>query len=431
MEALNKAYAGKGISFYWVLSREPHPGFYGFTQTDSLEMRQEYVKLAAAELQIELPWIIDSMKNTMQKTYGLMPNSEFIVGPDGILIDSTEWADPDKLKEWLEKNIGPSGIPEEKWAELGKADQTAMAVGNNDEVPLTEVPLPSLHPLEISRLDDGEELPFTFNVSTLPPNITVDGQSRLYLTIRPDTKKAASFDKSEEVTVNLSDTKGVEFIKNELKSGRRRSSKEGDFDVYPHTLGVLWTLVEGAARMEFKATVNALIKTGDAEPQKLTATYQVSGSVPETPVIADEVPPEKVPQDSQLSALQIKDTEPEKAPMTMEAKIIRDTDNANQGTVYLFLKVDEATGHKWNNLSVPVQVTLKPVSGIVLEKTILNATRHEGKDDADDRILAIRFVLEPESKELAFEVEPEAWICNDGLGWCRLFTKTFRVAGKP
>ena len=66
-----------------------------------------------------------------------------------------------------------------------------------------------------------------------------------------------------------------------------------------------------------------------------------------------------------------------------------------------------------------------------MEKTILNATRHEGKDDADDRILAIRFVLEPESKELAFEVEPEAWICNDGLGWCRLFTKTFRVAGKP
>ena len=172
MEALNKAYAGKGISFYYVLSREPHPGFYGFTQTDSLEMRKEYVRLANAELTLALPWIIDDMTNTMQKTYGGMPNSEFIIDPDGKLLYSKDWANMDELKEWLEVNIGPSGIPEEDWAALGAADQTARAIGDNDEVPATEVPDTSLHPLDVKRLDGSDTLPFSFEAATLPPNIT-------------------------------------------------------------------------------------------------------------------------------------------------------------------------------------------------------------------------------------------------------------------
>ena len=183
MEALNKAYGARGVSFYYVLSREPHPGFYGFTQTDSLEQRKEYVRLANAELQIELPWIIDDMENTMQKTYGRMPNPEFVIDSNGKVLISREWANPTKLKEFLEERIGPSGISDEEWTELGKPDKTMMAIGDNDEVPATEVPRPSLHNLELKRLDQGKELPFAFEVATLPPNITAEGQSRLYITI--------------------------------------------------------------------------------------------------------------------------------------------------------------------------------------------------------------------------------------------------------
>jgi hypothetical protein len=213
VEALNKAYAGKGISFYYVLSREPHPGFYGFTQTDSLEMRQEYLRLANAELSIALPWIIDDMENTMQKTCGGMPNSEFIVGPDGKLIESRDWADTDKLKEWLEANLGPSGLSDEEWTELGARDQTAMAVGNNDEVPATQVPTEALHPLVIKRLDGGDELPITFEAATLPPNVTADGQSRLYFVIAPQAEQGVSFDKSAVITVDLPRLKASNSLK--------------------------------------------------------------------------------------------------------------------------------------------------------------------------------------------------------------------------
>ncbi len=428
MEALNKAYAGKGISFYWVLSREPHPGFYGFTQTDSLEMRKEYVRLADAELSLQMPWIIDDMENTMQKTYGRRPNSEFIISPDGTLLESTEWADPDKLKEWLEKNIGPSGIPEEEWTRLSEADQTARAIGNNDEVPMTEVPRQALHDLEAKRLDASGSLPFSFEAGTLPPNITTDGQSRLYFTITPNEN--VSFDKTQTITVDFMEVKGIKFIKDSLKSGKRRSRKAEDADVYPHTLGVLWSIEGGAAQMAFKAKVTATAKVGEAEPQVFTAEYQVLGAIPEAAVITDQIAEDKLPSADEAALLQTKGTGAEDVPMEVEARIVPDSSNALQGTIFLYLKVEKATGHHWNNLSAPPYVTLKPVSGVVLEKTTLNGAQHDGEGDTLDRVLAVRYNLQPGVKGFAFEATPNAWICHDDEGWCRLFAKTYRVTGK-
>ena len=421
MEALNKAYGVRGVSFYNVLSREPHPGFYGFQQPDSLKERKEYVRLADAELQMEIPWIIDVMDNTMQKTYGRMPNSEFIIGPDGTLLESREWADPIKLKAFLEAKIGPSGISDEEWEELNKQDHTMMAIGNNDEVPATEVPRSVLHALEVVRLDRVGGIPYSFEVATLPPKVTAEGQSRLYLTITPDESKKVTFDKAEQIVVELSDIKGIEPIKTTLKAGKRRRGK----DVYPHTLGILWTLKDGAAQMAFKAAVTALVKEGEAESRKVTANYRVSGDVPEPRVIVDEISLDKLPQSSLLVPLQSLATGEDDVPMSIEVKV-----DPKKNKIYLTLKVDKATGHKWNNLSAPPQVTLKPVSGLVLDKNILNATKHSGDGDAEDRILIVGFSAEPGIQEFIFEATPEAWICNDDLGWCRIFAETYRIIGK-
>lgn len=427
MEALNRTYGTRGVSFYYVLSREPHPGFYGFIQTDSLDMRKDYVRLADAELQIQIPWIIDDMDNTLQKTFGGMPNAEFIIGPDGILLESREWADPTALKAFLEENIGPSNISDEEWENLGKADPSRMAIGNNDEVPVTEVPFPALHTLEASRLDrETEELPFLFSAATLPPNITPTGQSRLYLFIKPAPDKKIVFDNASAITIELTEVKGIVPAKPTLTAGRVRSGK----DSIPHTLGVLWTLKDGAAQMEFRATVKAKVTVGDDESRPIAVEYIVSGAVPESRSEADEIPPENIPPSDELRLLQTAAQDPNKVPMTVAAKFLLDSEKPGEGTVYIFLQVEKETGHKWNNLSSPPQVTLKPVSGIGLKKTVLLAAQHSGQDDAEDRILAVRFALETGAQEFIFDVTPEAWICNDDLGWCRRFTAAFRLTGK-
>jgi hypothetical protein len=421
VEALNKAYAGKGISFYYVLSREPHPGFYGFTQTDSLEMRQEYVRLANAELTIELPWIIDDMDNTMQKTYGGMPNSEFIIAPDGMLLESRDWADTDELKDWLETHIGPSGISDEQWTDLGSADQTARAVGNNDEVPATQVPQAALHKLGISRLDGEGALPITFEAATLPPDITADGQSRLYLVISPDKEQDVSFDKADVITLEISDVKGITLIKQKLKSGKRRSNRADDKDVYPHTLGVLWSLDEGQPdRMELKASVAASIILADNSPRTVTATYLISGSVPKPAQGSDEITADRVP--SQVKIIHCQGVEEAAVPMELEAKI-----DAAHRMLYLYLSVEDDTGHHWNNLSAPPTVAVKALSGVRVGKTQLTAARRDGESDTDDRILAVPITLDPGEDGFEIEVRPEAWICHDDEGWCRLFAKTFKI----
>ena len=65
-----------------------------------------------------------------------------------------------------------------------------------------------------------------------------------------------------------------------------------------------------------------------------------------------------------------------------------------------------------------------------MEKTSLNAGQHEGDSDKENRVLAVAIALEPGASSFTIEVKPEAWICHDEEGWCRLFTKTYKITGK-
>jgi hypothetical protein len=261
-------------------------------------------------------------------------------------------------------------------------------------------------------LDTEEEIPFSFKTGTLPPKVTAEGHSRLYLTITPDEHKQIIFDKEEQIVIELSEVKGIVPIKTTFKAGKRRRGE----DIYPHTVGILWSLKDGAAQMAFKATVTAIVKEGEAESRKHTANYHVS---------ADEISLDGLPQSSLLVPLQTESVGGEYVPMSVDAKV----DPKNR-KIYLTLKVDKATGHKWNNLSAPPQETLKPLSGLVLEKNVLNASTHIGDEDVEDRVLVIGFSAESGTVELSFETAPEAWICNDDLGWCRIFAETYRISGK-
>ena len=424
MEALHNAYSTRGVSFYYVLSREPHPGFYGFVQPDSLDMRQEYTGFARAELQSEIPWIIDDMDNTLQKTYGGMPNADFIIDSDGNLLMSNEWADPVKVKEFLEDRIGPSNISDEEWKKLGEGGM--MMMGNNDEVPQIEVPRLSMAPLEVAQKDGStKKLPFTIEAGTLPPGITVEGTSRLYLTIKPD--EGVFFDNAEApINIELANAKGITLKKDKLVSGRVRRGT----DSYPHSLGVIWLPETGAEDMEFTATIVAKLGIKGQEKKEVSAKYHVSGAIPKAAGKTDEIAAARIPSLSQLQKLDSTPSTELAVPMSLETRIEHDTDNPGQGILYLILKVDSESGHHWNNLASAPEIALKGISGIKLEKDLLLGADRDEYDDKDDRILAVKFTLEKGAKEILFEATPAAWICNDEEGWCRYFDLIYKVNGK-
>ncbi len=423
MEALHNAYSTKGVSFYYVLSREPHPGFYGFVQPDSLDMRQEYTGFARAELQSEIPWIIDDMDNTLQKTYGRMPNADFIIDSDGTLLMSNEWADPNKVKEFLEDRFGPSGISDEKWEELGQGG-TAFT-GNNDEVPQMEVPRLAMTPLEVKGLNGNDTLPFSIEAGTLPSGVTAEGKSRLYLTIRPD--KDIIFDREDPpINIQLSGAKGVSFGKDQLVSGKARR----DTDTFPHSLGVIWTAEEGAEDMEFTVAVKAKLGTEGQELAEKTAKFLITGPIPIGEAEADEVPAIQYQAVSQLEKLRMRTASDNTVPMSMESRIELDPNNPQKGKIYFILNVDDRTGHKWNNLAAAPEIAIIAVEGIKLDKKLIKAGDRKDAEDADQRVLSVGFRLEPGSKEIKFEAIPQAWICNDGQGWCRYFDASYEVSGK-
>lgn len=175
--------------------------------------------------------------------------------------------------------------------------------------------------------------------------------------------------------------------------------------------------------MAFQAAVTAHLDIGGETPRTVKAKYHVEGPVPEPVVIADEITVDKLPPD--LKNIQVQGTGHSIVPMGIRAKL-----DASRGMLYLILDVHEDTGHHWNNLSDPPTVSLKAVSGMVIEKTSLLATKHDGDGDTESRILAVPVTLEPGAMGFVIEAKPEAWICHDEEGWCRIFAKTFKITGR-
>ncbi len=389
-------------------------------------MRQEYTRLASAELQLDIPWIIDNMDNTLQKTYGGMPNMEFVIDKDGILLASWDWAKPEELKKVLEERLGPSGISDEKWTELANQPRMAVSFANNDEVPATEVPRQALSPLKIKDVS-GEDAPVLLEIGTLPPKVTPTGLSRMYLTVTPDEKSKAFFDNSVATEILLEGAKGIELQKDKIVAGKRRSGQ----DIYPHTVGVMWEHKEDAENLEFTATVKAKMGQGEGDTSKeWTKTFRVYGSIPTLEKSMDEILPDKLPAEDKLSALVCTQTSEESLPYTVEASIYNELAHPGQGMVYLTLKVDDKSGYVWNNLASPPQINLKPVSGVELEKNSIRAGHREREEDTDPRILAFWWKKESGAKEFVVEVTPDVWICNHDEGWCRRFGGTFRISAK-
>jgi hypothetical protein len=389
-------------------------------------MRQEYIRLASAELQLDIPWIIDDMANTLQQTYGGMPNMEFVIDRDGTLLASWDWAKPEELKKLLEAKLGPSGISDDEWEKLANQPRMAVSVAGNDEVPATEVPRQALAPLKVKDIS-GEDAPVLLEVGTLPPKVTPTGLSRMYLTVTPDEKRKAFFDNAVATEILLESTQGIELQKNNILAGKRRSGQ----DIYPHTVGVMWAQNEGAENLEFTATVKAKMGQGEGETsQEWTRIFQVYGSIPTLEKSMDEILPDKLPEKDKLDALDCSQTSEESLPYTVEASIYNEPAHPGQGMVYLTLKVNDKSGYVWNNLASPPVITLKPVAGVELEKNSIRAGDREGEEDIGPRILVFWWKKESGAKEFVVEVTPDVWICNNDEGWCRRFGGTFRISAK-
>lgn len=122
MEKLYKTWRDKGVAFFYVYTREPHPGFYGKEQTTNMEERKANARQCEKDLGMTLPWLIDDMKSSIQRAYGRLPNSAYILTREGKVYYKEAWADAAKLDEQLKKLLKeqPAQSAEETIKDLKK-----------------------------------------------------------------------------------------------------------------------------------------------------------------------------------------------------------------------------------------------------------------------------------------------------------------------
>ena len=80
-------------------------------------------------------------------------------------------------------------------------------------------------------------------------------------------------------------------------------------------------------------------------------------------------------------------TSEESLPYTVEASFYDESTHPGQGLVYLTLRANDKSSYVWNNLASPPQISLKPVSGVVLHTGLGRAVLPKDTQDAIDAVI--------------------------------------------
>ncbi|MCH2212217.1 MAG: hypothetical protein MK110_13005 [Fuerstiella sp.] len=70
-----------------------------------------HVKEAQNRLGSGFTWLCDTMDNVAKHQFGDAPNSEFVIAPEGRIVRSRSWSDPDQLRKDLTELVGPVRKP--------------------------------------------------------------------------------------------------------------------------------------------------------------------------------------------------------------------------------------------------------------------------------------------------------------------------------
>lgn len=183
METIYRDYAPKGVYFYYIYKTLAHPELDGYVEPFSLEERLMHVKEAQRTLGSEITWISDTMSNDLKHALGDMPNSEFVVDPEGTIVRMRVWSQPDQLRSDLEELVGPVENPT-RVSDLNLNIEVPPKVAASGVVPRVNIPGRML-PLKIEPKSSSQ--PFYMKLrAEVDQSFLQEGEGVLYLGFYPD-----------------------------------------------------------------------------------------------------------------------------------------------------------------------------------------------------------------------------------------------------
>lgn len=181
METVEHDFAPLGVRFYYIYKALAHLEHNGYVNPASLEERLLHIKEAQRTLGSRIPWICDSMENTLKHGLGNAPNSEFIINAQGKVMQRRAWSDPEALRVDLEQLVG---IPNShtRIEDLNLRTSPPPETVAKGLVPRIKPPSANMQPVRVNPLSTNKDQPFFVKLrAESTPELLQNGKGKLYL----------------------------------------------------------------------------------------------------------------------------------------------------------------------------------------------------------------------------------------------------------
>lgn len=182
METLQRDYAHRGVEFIYIYKALAHPRYNGYVAPVTMKERLMHLREAERTLGSAFTWVADGMDHAASKALGGVPNSEFLVGPDGRVIQARAWSVPEALRADLVAIFGAVAQPT-RVEDLNLAIAGPPALAATGVVPRLETPRRKM-PLRLLPEVDDEDTAFYVKVRAMADHdLAMAGRGRLYVSL--------------------------------------------------------------------------------------------------------------------------------------------------------------------------------------------------------------------------------------------------------
>jgi len=102
-EQIAQDFAGANVRFYYLHKGLVHPELRNLLDPYTLRERRLLIDQYQAELQAQIPWLVDGPEGHLARIWGpSLPNLQLVVDPRGRVLQAREWSDPGALRALLE-----------------------------------------------------------------------------------------------------------------------------------------------------------------------------------------------------------------------------------------------------------------------------------------------------------------------------------------
>ena len=184
IEAASVDYAPKGVGFYFFYKSLRHPELNGHVEPQNMKERLLHVEAAKEKLGTKVPWLADTLEDSMRVGLRAGSHSVYLVSPKGEIIFASTEIDGESLRTALGKAVGLVEPPT-RTGDLGlpRVSRATPQVNEDTEV---RVERPTNMVILKSTPESPEDTYYVKLRVEAEPELLRTGKGRLFLGFYPD-----------------------------------------------------------------------------------------------------------------------------------------------------------------------------------------------------------------------------------------------------